>query len=251
MEGIWGVHEDSDPIGIWHRFMKHLQYFWHQFEVLTRSAGYVRPRRRETCRQTLPDRIGHRQHHDRSAIRCAHRRSRRSGADRDDRVEVHPRKLLRQNAKPVSIEMPVAAFDDEVLTLHVTVVAQRGDKPAILRRVERLKAGGQDADANGLRRLLAKDGTGTENQYGESSQKEGTRGSLAITHSGPPVHLITASGRSAVHDGQARPRRTVGTPSRFKRVPPVGTAGRRPNPCGRSSSHSACRRAADKSMGKS
>src|SRR6202047_4380776 len=78
-------------------------------------------------------------------------------------------------------------------------------KPAILRRVERLKAGGQDADANGLRRLLAKDGTGTENQYGESSQKEGTRRSLAITHSGPPVHLVTAGGRSAVHDGQARP----------------------------------------------
>src|ERR1700730_14527458 len=210
MEGIWGVHEDSDPIGIWHRFMKHLQYFWHQFEVLTRSAGYVRPRVRETCRQTLPDRIGHRQHHDRSAIRCALRRSRRSGADRDDRVEVHPRKLPRENAKPVSIEMPVAAFDDEVLTLHVTVVAQRGDKPAILRRVERLKPGGQDADANGLRRLLAKDGTGTENQYGESSQKEGTR-SLAIIHSGPPVHLITATGGRCIGSRPAPPGRRLAT----------------------------------------
>src|SRR5260221_3454955 len=198
--------------------MKHLQYFWHQLEVLTRSAGYVRPRVRETCRQTLPDRIGHRQHHDRSAVRCALHRSRRSGADRDDRVEVHPRKLLRKNAKPVSIEMPVAAFDDEVLALHVTVVAQRGDKPAILRRVEWLKPGGQDADANGLRRLLTKDGTGTENQYGESSQKEGTRGSLAITHSGPPVHLITATGGRCIGSRPAPPGRRLTTMARRRRA---------------------------------
>src|SRR6266446_6527710 len=228
--------------------MKHLQYFGHQLEVLTRSAGYVRPWVRETCRQTLPDRIGHRQHHDRSAVRCALRRSRRSGTDRDDRVEVQPRELLRENAKPVSIEMPVAAFDDEVLALHVTAVAQRGDKPAILRRVERLKAGGQDADANGLRRLLAKGGSGTENQYGESSQKQGTRGSPAITHSGPPVHLPSAG-----HDGQARPRRlmlTMGTssPPALSGWPPLGTAGRRRNLAGGLPHPQTWRRAADKSL---
>jgi hypothetical protein len=89
--------------------------------------------------------------------------------------------------------MPVAAFDDEVLALDVTVVAQPGDKPPILRCVRRLKAGGQDADANGLRRLLAKGRTGTENQYGEKSQKDGTPNALAITHSRAPVHSIAAS----------------------------------------------------------
>src|SRR5437660_9970956 len=57
MDGIWGVHEDRDPVGIWHRFMKHLQYFWHQFEVLTRSAGYVRPRVREYPAVLLPNRL--------------------------------------------------------------------------------------------------------------------------------------------------------------------------------------------------
>src|SRR5262245_23696399 len=174
MEGVWGVHQDGDPTGLRHRFMKHLQYFRHQIEVLTRSAGYVRPRARETCCQTLPDRIGHRQHHDRSAVRRALRGSRRSGADRDDRVEVHPHKLLCENAIPLRIEMPVAAFDDEVLALDVTVVAKARNKSAKLRRVERLEPGHQDADANGLRRLLAKGGTGTENQYGEKSQKDGT-----------------------------------------------------------------------------
>jgi hypothetical protein len=70
--------------------------------------------------------------------------------------------------------MSVAAFDDEVLALDVTVVAQPGNKSAISRRVERLEAGHQNADAKGLRRLLAKGQTGTENQYGEKSQKDGT-----------------------------------------------------------------------------
>jgi hypothetical protein len=41
--------------------------------------------------------------------------------------------------------------------------------------------------------LLAKGGTGTENQDGESSQKDGTRGSLAITDSRPPVRSICAA----------------------------------------------------------
>src|SRR5262245_5998227 len=150
MEGVWGVHEDGDPTGLRHRFMKQLQHFRHQIEVLTRSAGYVRPRARETRCQTLPDRIGYTQHHDRSAVRCALRGSRRSGADGDDRVEVHSCKLMRENAILLSIEMPVAAFDDEVLALDVTVVAQPGNKSAILRPVERLEAGHQNADTNGL-----------------------------------------------------------------------------------------------------
>jgi hypothetical protein len=58
--------------------------------------------------------------------------------------------------------MPVAAFDDEVLALDVTVVAQPGNKSAIMRSVERLEAGHQNADANGFRRLLAKGETGTK-----------------------------------------------------------------------------------------
>src|SRR5258708_21961013 len=163
--------------------------------------------------------------------------------------------------------MPVAALDDEVLALHVTVVAQRCDKPSMLRRVERLEAGGQDADANGLRRLLAKGGTATENQYGESSQKEGTRGSLAITHSRPPVHLITATGGRCISrpappqavgwprwPGEAAPprssRRGDFLPSRFKRVPPAGTAGSRRNPSGRPPSPSASPRPPAKSSAK-
>ena len=174
MEWVWGIHEDGDPTGFRHRFMKQLQYFRHQIEVLTRSAGYIRPRARETCCQTLTDRIGHTQHHDRSAVRCALRGSRRSGADRNDRVEVHSRKLVRENAKLLSIEMPVATFDDEVLALDVTVVAQPGNESAIMPRIERLEAGHQNADANGLWRLLAKGETGAENQYGEKSQKDGT-----------------------------------------------------------------------------
>src|SRR5260221_8325584 len=105
MEGVWGVHEDADPTGLRHGFMKQLQHFRHQIEVLTRSAGYVRPRARKTRCQTLPDRIRHTQHHDRSAVRCALRGSRRSGADPDDPVEVHSRKLMREDAKLLSIAM--------------------------------------------------------------------------------------------------------------------------------------------------
>jgi len=47
-------------------------------------------------------------------------------------VEIHSLKLVRENAKPLSIEMPVAAFDDEVLALDVTVVAQPGNKWQVL-----------------------------------------------------------------------------------------------------------------------
>ena len=80
-----------------------------------------------------------------------------------------------------------------------------GDKPAILRPVERLEAGGQDADANGFRRLLAEGGTCTENQYGESSEKDDTRGFLASTHSTPPVHSITGSARTSNDNGIVKP----------------------------------------------
>src|SRR6185436_20896048 len=96
-----------------------------------REPGDVGARPGKARDEALADRVGDRRHDDRRRA-CRLLRSPRGGCARGNHgVELHVRELARINGRSLTDAFAVAALDDEVLALDITLRTQAFEQPLL------------------------------------------------------------------------------------------------------------------------